>query len=149
MKEKAQYVKKQHYIPCCVLKHFKESDDVHNRKKSRIFHILHQKGEVYPSIIQRVMFGEYFYEHPEFAINEIEGKLRRYEDWYSKELGQLISLISEYDERRIKFNAVKTQVFKIVEPMILMHLRSGAMMYELKFWREGRHSLDSLLSHVI
>jgi hypothetical protein len=139
-----EHVINQHYVPRSILKFFKESDEVFNKKKKRIFHVLHTKGTVYPSTIDQIMSGEYFYEHPDFALNKIEGHLQRFEDWYSRIHGNLVSLVSEYEEGRAKFSKVLAQVRTATEPMVRMHLRSGAMMYELKFWHEAKRSLDSL-----
>lgn len=142
---KKQYVINQHYVPKYILKFFKESNEIYNNKKKRIYHVLHQKKNVYPSTIDRVMSGEYFYEHPNFATNEIEDQFKRYETIYSKIHGQLFSLICEYEKGREKFSQVKAKSFSLVEPIIRMHLRSGAMMFELKFWSHSLNNIYAML----
>ena len=139
-----QHTINQHYIPCCVLKFFKESDDVYNKNQKRIFHVIHRSGKVFPSTVDRIMSGEYFYEHPNFALNRVEDELKLYEDWYSPRHGKFVALVDKYNDGHAKFSEVKNEAFKLVEPMILMHLRSGAMMYELNFWQREHRTMNGI-----
>lgn len=136
MNKGGQVTENQHYVPCCVLKFFKESDDVFDKKKKRIFHVIHRRNKVYPSTINDVMSAEFFYEHGKLPTNEIENRLKEFEVRYSKIHGEMITLIEEYEAGRVKFSKVKAQAFNLIEPLIRMHLRSGAIMYELNYWQK-------------
>lgn len=154
MSNSTQVTENQHYVPCCVLKFFKESDEAFDKKKKRIFHVIHKKNKIFPSTINDVMSAQLFYEHGKLPTNEIEKRLKKFEAWYSKKHGEMITLIEEYEAGKVKFSKVKAQAFNLIEPMIKMHLRSGAIMYELNYWQERNHPnyslfrmLDRLLNH--
>lgn len=142
----------QHYVPCCVLKFFKESDYPLNKKHKRIFHVLHNRNQIYQSTIDKVMSGRFFYENSEIPINRVEKSLQKFESWYSNMHGKMIGLIREYEAGTVKFSIVRDNIFNLLEPMIRMHLRSGAIMYELNYWQERNrpnYSLFRMLDRLL
>ena len=124
-------VVRQHFIPRSVLKFFKESDDINNEKRKRIYHILHPDKAVYPSTLMKTMMRDDFYEVSDFQVNAIENQLSVFESKYSKNIMALKNSIDLYNDKLKKFNDIKSECLLLLPDMILMHLRSGAMVFEL------------------
>lgn len=139
----------QHYIPQCVLKFFKESDDFYNKDKKRIYHTVHRTGHSFPSTITKIMSSQYFYEHPKLRKNEIENLFGEFETIYSKNHGILLNHIVDYESKRIKFSTLKSEIAEHLSSMVMMHLRSGAMMYELKYMEKGKRYIDGVYRMMI
>lgn len=126
----------QHFVPRCVLKYFKESNDVNNKKEKRLYHFLHRKKKVYPTTIDKAMSRDYYYEVDSLEENKVERFLNHFEDFFSKKLGMTIDSIVEYECKDTKYKDVETKCIDLLPQLLRMHLRSGALVYELGFWEK-------------
>lgn len=144
--ENRQTVKNQHYVPCCVMVYFRESNIVSNdrNKEPRIYHFLNEKRCIYPTTINNAMSGKNFYEHKKFRRNWLEDLLKGFEGNYSSLLKNIVTSLANYKSGDIQLSELKKMIIKDLHIFLIMRSRSGAMFFEQKY----AHESDALLGIV-
>lgn len=94
------------------------------------------------------MAGKFFYEHNALSENLFEDRLGIFETKYSREHGIIEAKLNEYENKKVKFSYIKDVCIDNIYSMLMMHYRSGAMMYELKFWKKGSQKKFGLIELI-
>ncbi len=137
-------VKNQHYVPCCVLIYFKESNIISRKEEPRIYHFLNEKEGIYPTTVSNVMCDKEFYEHQNLRINWLEDLLKDFEGNYASLLRKIVTSITIYKNRNIQFSELKKLIFTKLQFFFVMRFRSGGMLYE----QEYAHKSNAVLGII-
>jgi len=117
-----------------------------------MYHVLHNRKDIFQTTTEKAMSRDYYYEIQDLKENKIEEMLSGFEVYFSAKLGKLIYLLEEYETGKLKLKEVKLSIYDILQDMVRMHLRSGALVYELGYW-EGtdrkRKSIHRMLDRFL